>query len=397
MSQWKFKKDTAFRKQFFVPDSFAHPAKMDAQLLIKIVETYTKVGETILDPMAGSGTTMLACILGRNVILVELEEKFCKMCRDNWELVRMKPQLGYQMGTCQIIQGDARNLEGLLVDKIITSPPYAEMITRKPSDKDINNKAMQMRGNLLNYNPDNPSNISNLSYGNIDSIITSPPYEGIEARDRSKESWWDEDREKKHSGGSTKIAKGDQADAVITSPPYEAAVTGKDGIDWSKGTRGKAEGNKPRDRSKEPAFNHLSIGGAGFAYSQAKDNIGNLKSDSYLSAMLEVYRQCYSVLKSGGLMILVTKNFIRNKKIVRLDTDTIKLCEQAGFKFIERHYRELPAQSFWRIIYKRKYPDVPEIKFEDILVFNKANSNLRGRGGEEKQRQREQRKNIILF
>ena len=38
----KFKRDTAFRKQFFVPDSFAHPAKMDAQLLLWIVERYTE-------------------------------------------------------------------------------------------------------------------------------------------------------------------------------------------------------------------------------------------------------------------------------------------------------------------------------------------------------------------
>ena len=68
-------------------------------------------------------------------------------------------------------------------------------------------------------------------------------------------------------------------------------------------------------------------------------------------------------------MILVTKNFIRNKQIVRLDEDTIKLCGQAGFKFKERHYRELPAQSFWRVIYKQKYPDAPEIKYEDVLVF----------------------------
>lgn len=75
----KFRKDTTFRKLFFVPASFAHPAKMDAQLLIWLVNRYSEAGETILDPMAGSGTTMLACGLGRNVILVELEEKFCKM------------------------------------------------------------------------------------------------------------------------------------------------------------------------------------------------------------------------------------------------------------------------------------------------------------------------------
>ena len=72
MGEIRFRRDTAFRKQFFTPDSFAHPAKMDAQLLIWIAEKYTKAGETILDPMAGSGTTMLACTLGRNVILVRL-------------------------------------------------------------------------------------------------------------------------------------------------------------------------------------------------------------------------------------------------------------------------------------------------------------------------------------
>ena len=70
-------------------------------------------------------------------------------------------------------------------------------------------------------------------------------------------------------------------------------------------------------------------------------------------------------------MVLVTKNFIRNKQVIRLDEDTIKLCEQAGFGFVERHYRELPSQSFWRIIYHKKYPDVEKIEYEDVLVFRK--------------------------
>ncbi len=168
MNEIKFKRDTAFRKQFFVPESFAHPAKMDAQLLIWIVEKYTEVGETILDPMAGSGTTMLACGLGRNCVLVELEEKFCKMMRDNWEKVRMRPQLGSNMRECQVIQGDARNLEGLLVDKIITSPPYAEEPTisksylkiRSEIGRDITKPSQRYR-----------------KYSEVDAVITSPPYE----------------------------------------------------------------------------------------------------------------------------------------------------------------------------------------------------------------------------
>ena len=87
--------------------------------------------------------------------------------------------------------------------------------------------------------------------------------------------------------------------------------------------------------------------------------------------MLQVYQGCFSVLRDGGLMILVTKNFIRNQKEIRLDLDTIKLCEQAGFTFKERHYRHLSFQSFWRVIYRQKYPDAPVLDKEDILVFAK--------------------------
>ena len=104
-------------------------------------------------------------------------------------------------------------------------------------------------------------------------------------------------------------------------------------------------------------------------YVKSEGNIGNFRGDTYLSAMAQIYFQCHRALKIGGLLILVTKNFIRNKKEVRLDEDTIRLCQQAGFEFIERHYRKLPAQSFWRVIYQQKYPDAPVLDKEDVLVF----------------------------
>ena len=172
MSEIKFKRDTSFRKQFFVPDSFAHPAKMDAQLLIWIVEHYTKPGEIILDPMAGSGTTMLACTLGRNVFLIELEEKFVKMCRDNWAEVRMRPQLGYDMGICDIKQGDARNLEHILFDKIISSPPWAEVGTDIPVTGRHHQVVRKDSTHTLEY---------------VDKIVTSPPYaKAVELRQSGK-------------------------------------------------------------------------------------------------------------------------------------------------------------------------------------------------------------------
>ena len=376
----KFKRDTSFRKQFFVPNSFAHPAKMDAQLLIWIVEHYTEAGETILDPMAGSGTTMLACTLGRNCILVELEEKFCKMMRDNWEQVKMRPQLGSTMGSCEIIQGDARALSDLSVDKIISSPPYSDMsmgggLNTKPPREGTKDQSGR--------SPKSPSQEG--AGGYVDKIVTSPPFAGNKGGLKSAESFkYGDDELGKRMMGGIKGGTGSHPDNIdslpygeidkcIFSPPYEAAVSASTGGERDMSSARQRE-KRLRDKGYDPVKYQGGVGRnleVDFQYTKDKDNIGNLKSQSYLEAMLQVYQQCHKVLRDKGLMILVTKNFILNKQVVRLDEDTIKLCEQAGFSFVERHYRELPSQSFWRVIYHQKFPDVEQIKNEDILVFKK--------------------------
>jgi len=157
------------------------------------------------------------------------------------------------------------------------------------------------------------------------------------------------------------------ADAVITSPPYEDSIVGKDKAKCEKVERKSGNGKWGK---------YLRLGESQFhTYtedSNNQENIGNLKSENYLEAMLQVYHQCHKVLKDGGLLCLVVKNFIRDKKIVRLDTDTIRLCEKAGFVLKERLKRKLTQQSFWRVIYQRKFPDAPKIEFEDVLIFAKA-------------------------
>ena len=106
-------------------------------------------------------------------------------------------------------------------------------------------------------------------------------------------------------------------------------------------------------------------------YSDSPSNIGNLKQDTYLSAMKIVYAQCFKVLKPSGLMVLVVKPFVRNRKVVHLEEDTRRLCESAGFTFVEEHYRQLTAMSFWRTIYYAKNPEVEKVDKEYILVFKK--------------------------
>jgi len=69
----KFGSDTKHRKQWFTGISFSHPAKMSLPLQLWLIDNFTKEGEVILDPMAGSGTILVACSMGRNVIAVDLE------------------------------------------------------------------------------------------------------------------------------------------------------------------------------------------------------------------------------------------------------------------------------------------------------------------------------------
>lgn len=356
-----FAQDTVERKKFFKFISFSHPAKMILGLQIYLIEHYTKPGETILDPMAGSGTILMACTLGRNVICVELEQKFVAMQQANWQKIKaMGPMLGCKMGEAVILQGDARNLAGLLADKCIFSPPYAEAHDGKNLGVgDTDHPDLRNRSWLKT---DNPNQIGNLPYGEISTVISSPPYGLGEGLGHSEKKRSKLRKEKYRSTTYT-----DKVDSIISSPPYEASITGKNGIDWTK-LKGE------RDRTKEPAFDRYAMNN--FAYSNQQTNIGNLTSENYLAQMFLVYCNCYSVLRNKGLMCLVTKNFIRKKKIVQLDIDTIKLCESAGFILKERLKRKLTQQSFWRTIYYKKYPNVPKIEHEDILIFEKGQQAL---------------------
>lgn len=331
-----FGADKKHRDKYLTASHFAHPAKMVLPLQRWLIENYTKLGDIILDPMAGCGTLLIACTMGRNVILVELEDKFVKMQRDNWAKIQtIGPEMGCQMGTATILQGDARNLEGVLADVVISSPPYAIGIGGGDLEKRLvrleragyselvrqyregNPKA---RNFVLTEYSKNPANLGNLPYGSIDAVISSPPYEN-------------------------QIHKGSG--------------------EWSKSPEGRLLGGKESTGGKMLGVPQ------GAEYIESQGNIGNLKGESYLQSMLQVYQQCHKVLKPQGLLILVVKNFIRNKQEIRLDLDTILLCEQAGLELIESHYRKLTTQSFWRTIYQQKYPDAPVINKEDILVFEK--------------------------
>ncbi len=118
-----------------------HPAAFPLQLAERCIEIFTAgPGEVVLDPFAGSGTTLIAASnLGRRGLGLELyphylplfEERMRKEAREGGERPGLKPQL---------IQGDARQLNRLLpvtaVDFVLTSPPYWDvLLARRSADR----------------------------------------------------------------------------------------------------------------------------------------------------------------------------------------------------------------------------------------------------------------------
>lgn len=397
----KFPATPGFRgwKDFFTDESTEHPAKLNLNLLRHIITTYTEMGDVILDPMAGTGSTIiLASLLGRHGIAVEYEPQFCKMIDENINRTSVQSSL-MSKGSMTCIQGDARELSKLLgeSDAIITSPPFGPSPTgggiaregyTKPGEDQVTDSGLPKR----HARPlsDDPRNIDNLEYGKVDAVVTSPPYEGsVPAYDEKwlEEHWDDESDSPKHKTmrfGRSMKGYPPKVDAVVTSPPYgnrladdvvqdgdEARMSYRQAID-NIVTSTPYEGSETETGSDKGKRGGNSKLRAKKDYTEvSEDNIGSMKGETYLEAMLKVYRECHKVLKLEGKMILVTRNFIRDKAAVRLDLDTITLCEASSFTLRDRWYFKLPTRSFWRLLYERNFPDAPKMLYEDVLIFEK--------------------------
>jgi adenine-specific DNA-methyltransferase len=60
----------------------AHPTEKAVSILQPLVESFVPAGGVVLDPFAGSGSTLVAAALsGRSYVGIELEEKYCQLAR----------------------------------------------------------------------------------------------------------------------------------------------------------------------------------------------------------------------------------------------------------------------------------------------------------------------------
>jgi len=204
---------------------------MSPALCYRILDHLRELGlldedSIILDPMAGIGTTgVCASAKGYKFIAIELEPKFVNLMKETKEYAEKKL---FKKFDWEIIQGDARDLVQLLLDK--------ELITLQ-----------------------SPSSVDNRTNGNARNFkaITSPPYsemkQGLATRESAERLAAEMEKrnpkygkrttpgrlrhlQKEQSGYSTDPTNignlPDKSMVTVTSPPY-----GEIGIGNYKGTR----------------------------------------------------------------------------------------------------------------------------------------------------------------
>lgn len=118
----------AQRGERYVPASTAHPGKMLPAIAAQAIVDYTELGDLVLDPMCGIGTTLVESVhLGRDAVGVEYEAPWAQLARRNLHHARNHGATG----TGTVVCGDGRHLYTLLapnlagrVALVLTSPPY---------------------------------------------------------------------------------------------------------------------------------------------------------------------------------------------------------------------------------------------------------------------------------
>ena len=134
----------------------AHPATFPYELPLAFIEFFTRKGEFVLDPFAGTGTTLVAAdALGRRSLGFDLEQSFIDFAATRTE--------------SPILQGDASQLLSRseeypdeCFDYVFTSPPYMNILRNsRGGNRDTRHKERSMRGETLVYG-ENSADLGNL-------------------------------------------------------------------------------------------------------------------------------------------------------------------------------------------------------------------------------------------
>ena len=164
-----------FQKSWFVHnppprarDVLRHPAKFPETLAREFIEFFTKRGQVVLDPMAGTGSTLVAALQsGRNSYGIELNPGYADIARQVVGAERdALGEAGAQL-TAEIITGNAARIGEYVsslpipaVDYVFTSPPYWDMLHARGAETQKKRRFSPELDVVYSDDPDDLGNIA---------------------------------------------------------------------------------------------------------------------------------------------------------------------------------------------------------------------------------------------
>ncbi|RPI91209.1 MAG: site-specific DNA-methyltransferase [Chloroflexi bacterium] len=174
-----------FQKSWFIHNPpprrkgvLVHPAKFPETLAQEFIEFFTKRGETVLDPMAGTGSALVAALrAGRNSYGIELNPKYAEIAKQIIEQERAALGESIENLKSEIINGDAAQVTSYqftnsqstnsqttnspfpIIDYVLTSPPYWDMLHAKGAETQ---KKRRTAAELDVHYSDDPNDLGNI-------------------------------------------------------------------------------------------------------------------------------------------------------------------------------------------------------------------------------------------
>ena len=159
-----------FQKSWFIHNPpprkrgvLVHPAKFPETMAQEFIEFFTKAGHTLLDPMAGTGSALVAALrAGRNSYGIELNPRYAHIARDI--IAEERESLGASVIDLksEIIHGDASqaaNFQLPGIDYVLTSPPYWDMLHARGAQTQKKRRASE---DLDVFYSDDPNDLGNI-------------------------------------------------------------------------------------------------------------------------------------------------------------------------------------------------------------------------------------------
>ncbi|MBN2147084.1 MAG: hypothetical protein JW726_06830 [Anaerolineales bacterium] len=147
-----------FQKSWFVHNPpprqkqvLRHPAKFPETMAQEFIKFFTKRTQVVLDPMAGTGSTLVAALReGRHSYGIELNPRYAEIARLVLSQERQALGDAAQHLAATLVTGDAADVAGCAaamalppVDYVLTSPPYWDMLHARGAETQKKRRSAQ--------------------------------------------------------------------------------------------------------------------------------------------------------------------------------------------------------------------------------------------------------------